>query len=258
MKREEKLVALIAVATLILGISSASASTKPNPKAKSKISKTVVKAPAAKSPAAFKLSCSPTSATGHAPTKISGKFGPLPHQNKTFTLKTNCGDISFLADGINAPYTTFALTVLAQSGYYDDTVCHRLTTAGLYVLQCGDPTASGSGGPNIQWPFENFPQVSTNDYPEGTIAMAVGCKTNDGLLSSSQFFIVYKDTTLTPQVPPGCAGTPHGGDEIFYPILGKVIAGLDIVKAIAAKGVYGGRTDGAPLQQITINSVIVK
>ncbi|MEI6294930.1 MAG: peptidylprolyl isomerase, partial [Actinomycetes bacterium] len=104
--------------------------------------------------------------------------------------------------------------------------------------QCGDPTASGSGGPPFSYPDENLPTVPTNDYPAGTIAMANSGPNTNG----SQFFIVYKDTTLAPS----------------YSIWGVVTKGLDIVKRVAAAGVLGGGTDGTPKQTIAIDTVIVK
>ena len=189
--------------------------------------------------------CVKTDSFGHTPPPIATPSVNLARVDRTFTLNTNCGQIVFKALGIKAPLTVIAMTSLARAGYFDHSLCHRITTAGIYVLQCGDPTARGTGGPmtpdGARWgpPDENLPANTTNNYPVGTIAMA-----NSGISNSngSQFFVVYKDTTL--------------GNT--YSIWGIVIKGLDIVKRIAAAGVVGGGTDGTPKQTIAIESVSVK
>ena len=156
----------------------------------------------------------------------------------TLTLKTNCGDIAIKTKTAQAPKTVNAVLSLADAGYYDDTLCHRLTTSGLYVLQCGEATGTGSGpGPGFTVPDENLPKKATNNYPKGTVAMAnAGPDT-----ASSQFFNVYKDTTL----PPG------------YTIWGTVTKGLDVVEKVAKAGVAGGKDDGRPAAPIGILSTTV-
>lgn len=182
--------------------------------------------------------CLKTNAVAHNPLKVATPNINSPHMDRTFTLITNCGPIVFKAYGHKAPLTVIAMTALAKDGFFDHSLCHRITTSQIYVLQCGDPTASGAGGPPFQYPDENLPVAGANDYPAGTIAMAnSGPNTN-----SSQFFIVYKDTTLGPN----------------YSIWGTVIKGLDIVKKVAAAGVIGGGTDGKPKMTIAIESVTVK
>jgi peptidyl-prolyl cis-trans isomerase B (cyclophilin B) len=158
--------------------------------------------------------------------------------DRVFTLTTNCGPITFKAFGKKAPSTVIAMTFLAKSGYFDHSLCHRVTTSSIYVLQCGDPTASGSGGPPFSYRDENLPADAPNNYPAGTIAMANSGPNTNG----SQFFIVYKDTYLPPS----------------YTIWGWVTQGLDVVKQIANAGVVGGGTDGTPKQTIAIESVSVK
>lgn len=181
--------------------------------------------------------CEATKAKGHtpkvvkAPAKInSGRIG-------TFTLVTNCGKIVIRTDGVKAPVTLTALTALAKAKYFDGTLCHRLTTQGLYVLQCGDPTATGSGAPDFSYKDENLPSNVANNYPTGTVAMANSGPSTNG----SQFFLVYGNTTLPPN----------------YTIWGRITTGLNIVKAIAAAGVKGGGPDGTPAQTIAIEKVIV-
>ncbi|MDE9367335.1 peptidylprolyl isomerase [Luteipulveratus sp. YIM 133132] len=158
------------------------------------------------------------------------------------TIRTNCGDITLELDGAKAPQTVASFVQLAQKAYWKDSPCHRLTTAGLHVLQCGDPTGTGSGGPGYGYGIENAP-VDGN-YPAGTLAMARGQlpDTNGG-----QFFFVY-DTTVLP--------TDGGG----YSIFGRVTSGMDILARIAKAGVESTSAnpyDGPPAQPISILSVAV-
>ena len=185
------------------------------------------------------LKCRPTRAVGHTALRVGIPVVRIPAPSRTLTFTTNCGDIVVQTDGAAAPMTTTAMTYLAKQGYFNQTLCHRLTTAGIFVLQCGDPTATGSGGPNWQ-PYrdENLPVGAANDYPAGIVAMANSGPNTNG----SQFFFVYADTTLPPA----------------YTRWGTIIKGLDIVKAIAAQGVANGTQDGPPKQTVAIESVSVR
>jgi len=160
-----------------------------------------------------------------------------PFVDRTFTLKTNCGDIQIEADGISAPLTVVSMNYLANKGFFDNSPCHRITTQGIFVLQCGDPSGTGSGGPAWTAPDENLPKGSGNIYPAGSVAMANSGPNTNG----SQFFLVYQDTQFDPN----------------YTIWGKITAGLNIVKAIGAAGVKGGGSVGTPGTKIAIESVIV-
>jgi peptidyl-prolyl cis-trans isomerase B (cyclophilin B) len=112
-----------------------------------------------------------------------------------------------------APCTTYSFRFLASRGYYNRTHCHRLTTEGSYVLQCGDPTGTGAGGPGYAFNDENLTGAT---YPAGTVAMAnAGPNTN-----GSQFFFTWKDTTLQPDYTP----------------FGTVIGGMKVLQKIAAAG----------------------
>ena len=183
------------------------------------------------------IKCGPTKASGHAPKDVS-PAQKLPRKlARTFIFKTNCGDIVVTTVGPKAPITITHLATLAKGGYFDYSLCHRLTTQGLYVLQCGDPTATGSGRPNFTYGDENLPTAAVNNYPAGTVAMANSGPGTNG----SQFFLVFADTTL-------------GAN---YTIWGTITQGLDIVKAIAKAGVKGGGADGTPNQTIAINRVTV-
>ncbi len=158
----------------------------------------------------------------------------------TATVTTNCGDIVLELDGELAPQTVASFLMLSEDGYYDDTSCHRLTTEGIFVLQCGDPTGTGSGDPGYSYGVENAPPDGI--YPTGTLAMARSADPNS---NGSQFFIVYDDTQLPVE----------GGG---YSIFGSVQSGLDIVNSIAEAGVEGGAGDGAPAQPISILNISVE
>jgi peptidyl-prolyl cis-trans isomerase B (cyclophilin B) len=151
-------------------------------------------------------------------------------------LTTNCGEIVIDTFADKAPETVNAMLWLAGEGYFDSTLCHRVVTDGIFVLQCGDPTATGTGGPGFELPDENLPAEGGVNYPAGTVAMA-----NAGPgTSGSQFFLVYEDTTLPPN----------------YTIWGEVSSGLDVVTKIAEAGVAGGGTDGTPAAPIGIETTV--
>jgi peptidyl-prolyl cis-trans isomerase B (cyclophilin B) len=183
------------------------------------------------------IKCTPTKAVGHTPPSVAPADKVLKRIPRTFTFVTNCGNIVVTTVGAKAPITLTQLSTLARGGYFNNSLCHRLTTQGLYVLQCGDPTATGGGGPNFTYRDENLPAEGLNNYPAGTVAMANSGPGTNG----SQFFLVFADTTL-------------GAN---YTIWGTVTQGLEIVKAIAKAGVKGGGADGAPNQAISINRVTV-
>ena len=161
--------------------------------------------------------CAQATAKAHTPPTVSqptSAANPLPKQ---FLFNTNCGDIEIALDS-KAPITISSIAALIKGKYYDNSLCHRLTTDGLYVLQCGDPTLTGAGSPTGWKGYldENLPSAETNNYPAGTVAMANSGPGTNG----SQFFLVYQDTTLGPN----------------YTIWGKITKGLDIVKYVAEKG----------------------
>ena len=187
--------------------------------------------------AAAKVKCTPTKAVGHAEMKVKPAEKPSTRLPKTFTLTTNCGTIVITTVGKKAPWTLTEMSTLAKAGYFDGSLCHRLTTAGIYVLQCGDPTATGRGGPGFSYPDENLPANALNNYPAGTVAMANSGPGTNG----SQFFLVFADTTLGPD----------------YTIWGKITKGLDIVQAIAKAGVKGGGADGTPNTTVALTKVRV-
>ncbi len=151
------------------------------------------------------------------------------------TIKTNLGTLELKLDPAAAPCTVNSLAFLVSKGFYDGTSCHRLTTnPSLKVLQCGDPSGTGSGGPSYVFADENTDGAS---YSRGTVAMAnAGPDTN-----GSQFFILYDDA---PDLPSS------------YPVFGQITSGMDIVDQVAEKGVKGGGDDGQPDQKVTISQFI--
>ncbi|EHN74097.1 peptidyl-prolyl cis-trans isomerase [Streptomyces coelicoflavus ZG0656] len=138
----------------------------------------------------------------------------------TMKLETTCGDIDIALKAKAAPHTVNSFDFLAGKGYFDHTKCHRLTTEGIYVLQCGDPTAKGNGGPGYNIPDENLKDKSLKDnmYPAGTVAMANTGQPDSG---GSQFFLVYQNSQLPPSY------TPFGTVSD---------AGMKVLKKIAAAG----------------------
>lgn len=164
----------------------------------------------------------------------------------TVTIKTNRGDIDFTADGNAAPYTVYSFVYLVERQYYSDTPCHRLTTNEIYVLQCGDPSGTGSGGPGYAFQDENLASLGTPNasgtvvYRPGTVAMAnAGPDTN-----GSQFFFVYQDSPLAPSYTP----------------FGTVTQGLDLIQQVAKAGTddSNGTGDGIPNDAVQIESVTVR
>jgi peptidyl-prolyl cis-trans isomerase B (cyclophilin B) len=153
------------------------------------------------------------------------------------TLTTNQGAIPLTLDRSKAPCTVESFLHLAQAGFFDATPCHRLTTEGIKVLQCGDPTGTGSGGPGYSFADETSPDLQ---YPRGTLAMANSGPDTNG----SQFFMVYGDSQLPPD----------------YTVFGSIgEPGLAVIDAVAAAGSdsSNGPGDGAPNQPVTIESAAV-
>lgn len=165
----------------------------------------------------------------------------------SMSMETDRGPIGLTLNNAESPCTVNSFVSLASQGYFDGTTCHRMTAApgSLEVLQCGDPSGTGTSGPGYQFADE-FPrdQYADDDpaldfpvtYPRGTLAMAnAGPGTN-----GSQFFIVYGDSQLPPR----------------YTVFGSIDeTGLETVDAIAAAGTADGGQDGAPAQPVTITSV---
>ena len=180
-----------------------------------------------------------------APAPTPGKASAEPAQ-VGLTVVTDRGRIGLQLANNESPCTVNSFISLAQQKFFDNTKCHRLTASPTSsVLQCGDPSGDGTGGPGYQFANE-YPtdQYQPDDpavhepvvYPRGTLAMAnAGPNTN-----GSQFFMVYKDTQLPPE----------------YTVFGKIQQdGLATLDKIAKGGVAGGGQDGQPTTEVTIKSV---
>jgi len=142
-------------------------------------------------------------------------------------IHTTAGDISVNLYASNAPQTVNNFTFLANDGFYDDVIFHR--TIKGFMIQGGDPTGTGSGGPGYRFRDEFHDKTA---YSRGTLAMAnAGPNTN-----GSQFFIMHADY-----------GLPNA-----YTIFGEVTEGMDIVDAIA-EAPTGGQD--RPVDPVTITGV---
>jgi peptidyl-prolyl cis-trans isomerase B (cyclophilin B) len=158
----------------------------------------------------------------------------------TATIATNRGAIVIDLLNSKATCTVNSFVHLAEAAFYNNTPCFRLSTANPYMLQCGDPTGKGSGGPGYGFASENLTGAT---YTAGTVAMANVSGEADS--NGSQFFLVYKDSPLSPDYTP----------------FGKIVSGLNILQTVAKAG-YGPPLSsgggGAPKEKVEIESVTVK
>jgi cyclophilin family peptidyl-prolyl cis-trans isomerase len=157
----------------------------------------------------------------------------------TLLMSTDQGDLTLTLDRAKAPCAAASFTYLAEQKFFDGSSCHRLVNQESFgVLQCGDPTGSGSGGPTYKYAEEVTPDTT---YPKGTIAMA---KTSEPNTTGSQFFLCFVDTQLPPE----------------YTVVGTVDeAGLTVLEKVAAGGIkdVGATGDGAPAIPVTIETLSV-
>ena len=157
----------------------------------------------------------------------------------TLAMRTDQGDLTLTLDRAKAPCAAASFVHLTEQGFYDGSPCHRLVNDPTFgVLQCGDPTGTGTGGPTYKYAEEVTPETT---YPRGTIAMAKTAAPNS---TGGQFFLTFVDTALPPE----------------YTVVGTVDdAGLAVLDAVAAGGVQGaeGPGDGAPNIPVTITDMAV-
>jgi peptidyl-prolyl cis-trans isomerase B (cyclophilin B) len=187
---------------------------------------------------------------GKPPTKNVVKNGV-----KTMTINLGQGTVTAKLDPSKAPCTVNSFTYLAGKKFFDNTTCHRVTDS---ILQCGDPSGSGSGGPAYRFPNENVPSptvpsadpsasapasapaATTALYPAGTLAMAHSSQADS---NSSQFFLVFKDVEYPAD----------------YTIFGTITGGLDVLRKIGEAGNDGSNQAGGgkPKQDVKISSLTV-
>jgi peptidyl-prolyl cis-trans isomerase B (cyclophilin B) len=250
---------LIAGVTTILVSGGGTATAAKKPAAKVSASPSA-SATASASPAAVTepaTHCSYTSASAGTVVK-AGLPTASPDYKAAYTasINTNLGPIKIDLANSKATCTVNSFVHLASSDFWNNTQCHRLsTTDGLYMLQCGDPTAKaseklscssttlGTGGPGYEFASENLPTAGSSGsvtYKAGTIAMA----NSGGATNGSQFFLVFKDTTLGPDYTP----------------FGTITSGLDILQNVAKAGTsctYSGAGGGVPKDKVVIDSVSI-
>ena len=166
----------------------------------------------------------------------------------TGVMTVNKANMDIKLDGEAAPQAVANFVNLINNGFYTGIGCHRLTTSGIFVLQCGDPKGDGSGDPGYKFgPIENAPIAESGEQPlykKGVLAMAR--QANGPTTMGSQFFIVYEDSTI----PSDAAGG--------YTVFGEVTSGLAGLDPIIEAGVKGGSGDGKPEIQTIINNITIK
>ena len=156
------------------------------------------------------------------------------------TIVTNRGDVVVHLLNAKATCTVNSFVYLAGKNYFSSTHCHRLTTSGIYVLQCGDPTGTGTGGPGYKFGSENLAGAA---YTRGTVAMAHPGGPAGDTENGSQFFIIYRNTSLPADYTP----------------FGTVVKGLGIIQNVAKAGTdnANGPGDGHPKEKVVIERVVI-
>ena len=149
-------------------------------------------------------------------------------------ITTSQGTLQFTLNRSAAPCTVNSFVSLARQKFYNGTPCHRLVTRNIFVVQCGDPTGTGAGGPGYAF---NDELKGRETYTRGVLAMANGGPNTDG----SQFFMVYRKSALGPQ----------------FTVFGTVSAGLGVLDRVARAGTKDRSSDGPPRLPLTLRSVAV-
>ncbi|WP_305094882.1 peptidylprolyl isomerase [Prescottella sp. R16] len=198
------------------------------------------------------VDCSyPAAEPAAKPVQAPNATGVPAEGTVTVDLTTNAGTIGIDLDRAAAPCSVASFVSLAQQGFFDGTPCHRLSTnPGLQMLQCGDPSGSGTGGPGYRFANE-YPTTAYTAgdpalqqpvvYPRGTVAMAHSAAPDS---NGSQFFLVYADSVLPPD----------------YTVFGTMTDdGIATVEKIAAAGDDGSSPagGGAPNTAVTVQTATV-
>ena len=143
----------------------------------------------------------------------------------SYDLEMTEGTVRITLDPVRAPCTVHSFESLADQGYFDATSCHRLVDSGIFLFQCGDPTASGRGGPGYTFADE---LDGTESYTKGVIAMANAGPNSNG----SQFFFVFRDSAALDKTP-------------NYTIFGSIDpSGISVLERMAAEGQDGSNPAG--------------
>jgi peptidyl-prolyl cis-trans isomerase B (cyclophilin B) len=191
----------------------------------------------------------PSQSATPAPSQTNSALVPDPAiaEGRVWTgsMMVNTAKLSIELFGDKAPQATANFIDLARKDFFSGVTCHRLTTSGLFVLQCGDPTGTGTGGPGYSFgPIENAPAATaagTAVYQTGVLAMA---NSGSPYSNGSQFFIVYADTSLLPD----------------YTVFGRITSGLDGLKPIIDAGVQPGsgrEGDGKPVVETKLGDIVL-
>ena len=171
---------------------------------------------------------------------------PSVSENREWSVELAFAETSLeiTLDGADAPQAVANFVDLNSRDYFDESSCHRVTTEGLFVMQCGDPLGLGIGNPGYTFgPLENTPYDGV--YPAGTLAMARAA--NDASSMGSQFFIVYDDS----EIPDDAVGG--------YTVFGHVTGGLeDFIERYVEPGTADGSTDGQPAVPVFIESITIR
>jgi peptidyl-prolyl cis-trans isomerase B (cyclophilin B) len=173
-----------------------------------------------------------------------------PAKTYVLVMETTCGTIRAQLLSTEAPATVSSVRFLAEKQYFDGSFCHRATRSPkLTVVQCGDPSGSGAGGPGYTIPEENLPTPAAGStlasYPRGTIAMA---RRSEPHSTGSQFFMVVKDSMLPPS----------------YTVFARITSGIEALDAVLANGIAdsdedpANGLDGAPRRTVYLTSVRVE
>lgn len=200
-------------------------------------------APTATSAATPSASSTPEAAPTNGPLVPS----PSIAEGRVWTgsMQVNKASLGIQLFGDKAPQATANFIDLSKKGFYKGISCHRLTTKGLFVLQCGDPNGDGTGGPGYSFgPIENAPAADNLGqavYKKGVLAMA---NSGSAYSNGSQFFIVYADTKLMPN----------------YTVFGEITGGLEGLDSIIKAGVVAGAansTDGKPAVETKLGNIVL-
>jgi peptidyl-prolyl cis-trans isomerase B (cyclophilin B) len=188
-------------------------------------------------------SCSPPPAppTGYPTFTTAPDASVAQGASWTAVVRTTCGSLALRLDGARAPRSVASFVTLARAGYWNDSVCHRLTSrqAPTAFLQCGDPTGRSTADPGYDLPLEDVPADRT--YRVGDVGMARG----DGFPGTAgEFFVVHRNFTVPPGAP-------------VYSRIGTVTSGQEVVEGIASRGGEDTRPDGPPFQSISVLTIRV-